>query len=229
MMKTIIEVKQLCKSYRSGAAVLKVLDHIDLKIRQGDFISLMGPSGSGKSTFLNIIGTMDAPDAGEILIAGKDVTHMPENQLAEFRLNHIGFVFQFHYLLPEFSIEENVAMPLMIRGMQKHQALERSREMLDYLGMSDRGHHFPAEISGGEKQRAVIGRALINAPDILLADEPTGNLDQETGERVLELFKKIQKDMNQTFFLVTHNERIARIAEINYLLDNGSLIIKAKA
>ncbi len=228
-MKTIIEVKQLCKSYRSGAAVLKVLDHIDLKIRQGDFISLMGPSGSGKSTFLNIIGTMDAPDAGEILIAGKDVTHMPENQLAEFRLNHIGFVFQFHYLLPEFSIEENVAMPLMIRGMHKHQALERSREMLDYLGMSDRGHHFPAEISGGEKQRAVIGRALINAPDILLADEPTGNLDQETGERVLELFKKIQKDMNQTFFLVTHNERIARIAEINYLIDKGKLITQAKA
>ena len=141
-----------------------------------------------------------------------------------FRLKHIGFVFQFHYLLPEFSIEENVAMPLMISGQNRQQAIINAREMLDYLGMSERMHHFPAEISGGEKQRAVIGRALINKPDILLADEPTGNLDKETGTKVLDLFKKIQKDMGQTFFLVTHNEQIARIAEINYHLDNGKLI-----
>jgi lipoprotein-releasing system ATP-binding protein len=149
---------------------------------------------------------------------------MPENQLALFRMKHIGFVFQFHYLLPEFTIEENVAMPLMIRGLQRHEAIEKAREMLDYLGMSERMHHFPAEVSGGEKQRAVIGRALVNEPDILLADEPTGNLDKETGEKVLELFKKIQKDLGQTFFLVTHNDRIAAIAEINYQLDNGKII-----
>ena len=223
-MKMIIEVKNLCKSYMSGEKPLNVLDNIDLSIQQGDFISLMGPSGSGKSTLLNIIGTMDTPNSGEIWIAGKQVTHMPENQLAMFRLKHIGFVFQFHYLLPEFSIEENVAMPLMIGGQSRQQALVNAREMLDYLGMSERMHHFPAEISGGEKQRAVIGRALINKPDILLADEPTGNLDKETGTKVLDLFKKIQKDMNQTFFLVTHNEQIARIAEINYHLDNGKLI-----
>lgn len=223
-MKTIIEVKNLSKHYKSGSKTLKVLDGVDLTIGQGDFISLMGPSGSGKSTFLNIIGTMDAPDAGDILIAGNNVTHMPENMLAQFRLKHIGFVFQFHYLLPEFSIEENVAMPMMIGGMARHQAIEKAREMLDYLGMSERMHHFPAEISGGEKQRAVIGRALVNNPDILLADEPTGNLDKETGEKVLNLFKKIQKDLNQTFFLVTHNDAIAKIAEINYRLDEGKLI-----
>ena len=223
-MKTIIEVKNLCKSYLSGGKPLKVLDNIDLVIQQGDFISLMGPSGSGKSTLLNIIGTMDTPNAGDLWIAGQQVTHMQENQLAMFRQKHIGFVFQFHYLLPEFSIEENVAMPLMISGQNKQQAIEKAREMLDYLGMSGRMHHFPAEVSGGEKQRAVIGRALINKPDILLADEPTGNLDKETGAKVLALFKKIQKDMNQTFFLVTHNDQIAKIAEINYHLDNGKLI-----
>ena len=225
-MKTIIEVKNLCKSYMSGGKPLNVLDNIDLSIQQGDFISLMGASGSGKSTLLNIIGTMDTPNAGDIWIAGQQVTHMPENQLAMFRLKHIGFIFQFHYLLPEFSIEENVAMPLMIRGQNRLKAIENAREMLDYLGMTERMHHFPAEISGGEKQRAVIGRALINKPDILLADEPTGNLDKETGTKVLDLFKKIQKDMNQTFFLVTHNDQIAKIAEINYHLDNGKLIRK---
>ena len=225
-MKTIIEVKNLCKSYMSGGKPLNVLDNIDLSIQQGDFISLMGASGSGKSTLLNIIGTMDTPNAGDIWIAGQQVTHMPENQLAMFRLKHIGFIFQFHYLLPEFSIEENVAMPLMIRGQNRLKAIENAREMLDYLGMTERMHHFPAEISGGEKQRVVIGRALINKPDILLADEPTGNLDKETGTKVLDLFKKIQKDMNQTFFLVTHNDQIAKIAEINYHLDNGKLIRK---
>ena len=223
-MKTIIEVKNLSKHYKSGNKTLKVLDGINLKIEQGDFISLMGPSGSGKSTFLNIIGTMDAPDAGDILIAGKNVTHMPENHLAQFRLKHIGFVFQFHYLLPEFSIEENVAMPMMIGGTNRYDAIVKAREMLDYLGLAERMHHFPAEISGGEKQRAVIGRALVNKPDILLADEPTGNLDKETGAKVLDLFKKIQKDLNQTFFLVTHNDSIAKIAEINYFIDNGKLI-----
>ncbi|MEA3391697.1 MAG: ABC transporter ATP-binding protein [Candidatus Marinimicrobia bacterium] len=225
-MKTIIKVEKLCKSYMSGGRPLNVLDNIDLSIQQGDFISLMGASGSGKSTLLNIIGTMDTPNAGDIWIAGQQVTHMPENQLAMFRLKHIGFVFQFHYLLPEFSIEENVAMPLMIRGQNRLKAIENAREMLDYLGMTERMHHFPAEISGGEKQRVVIGRALINKPDILLADEPTGNLDKETGTKVLDLFKKIQKDMNQTFFLVTHNDQIAKIAEINYHLDNGKLIRK---
>ncbi|MCF7833387.1 MAG: ABC transporter ATP-binding protein [Candidatus Marinimicrobia bacterium] len=225
-MKTIIEVKNLCKSYLSGSKPLNVLENIDLSIQQGDFISLMGPSGSGKSTLLNIMGTMDTPNTGDIWIAGQQVTHMPENKLAMFRLKHIGFVFQFHYLLPEFSIEENVAMPLMISGQSRQEAIVNAREMLDYLGMTERMHHFPAEISGGEKQRAVIGRALINKPDILLADEPTGNLDKETGAKVLDLFKKIQKDMNQTFFLVTHNDQIAKIAEINYQLDSGKLIRK---
>ncbi|MDZ7821228.1 MAG: ABC transporter ATP-binding protein [Candidatus Marinimicrobia bacterium] len=225
-METIIEVKDLSKSYMSGSQKLQVLKDIDLTVRRGEFISLMGPSGSGKSTFLNIIGTMDAPDSGGIRIAGREVTHMTESRLAVFRLKHIGFVFQFHYLLPEFTIEENVAMPLMIAGVRKAEALKKSREMLDYLGIAGRAHHYPAEISGGEKQRTVVGRALINSPDILLADEPTEISDKATSARVLELFKTIQKDMDQTFFLVTHDEHIAGIAEINYYLDNGKLIKK---
>lgn len=225
-MKTIIETKDLSKTYASGAQTLNVLDGINLKIEQGDFISLMGPSGCGKSTFLNIIGTMDSADKGDLWIAGQNVSQLSENQLAKFRQKHIGFVFQFHYLLPEFSIVENVAMPLMIKGEKKLVALAKANELLDYLGIADRGHHYPPEISGGEKQRAVIGRALINGPDILLADEPTGNLDRETGDKVLELFQKIQRDLNQTFFLVTHDEDIAKIAEINYYLDKGKLIKK---
>lgn len=225
-MESIIEVKQLCKSYISGNQPLKVLDHINLQIRRGDFISLMGPSGSGKSTFLNIIGTMDAPDSGEIIIAGENITRMQEKQLSVFRRKHIGFVFQFHYLLPEFNLEENVAMPLLIGGMTRQDAIKKSREMLDYLGIAARAGHFPAEISGGEKQRAVVGRALINNPDILLADEPTGNLDKHSGQHVLDLFLKIRKDLNQTFFLVTHDEHIADIADINYYLDNGKLTRK---
>ncbi len=222
-METIIEVKQLCKTYLSGQHRLTVLDHIDLEIQRGDFISLMGPSGAGKSTFLNIIGTMDAADSGDVIIAGENVSRLPQHQLAMFRQKHIGFVFQFHYLLPEFTIEENVAMPLMIGGSRRAEALKRAREFLDYLGIAERGHHYPAQISGGEKQRAVVGRALIKNPDILLADEPTGNLDKKSGERMLNLFKKIHKDLNQTFFLVTHNEDIAAIADRNYLLDNGRL------
>ncbi|MDZ7797563.1 MAG: ATP-binding cassette domain-containing protein [Candidatus Marinimicrobia bacterium] len=154
-MKTIIEVKDLSKSYLSGKLKLQVLQEIDLSIHRGDFISLMGPSGSGKSTFLNIIGTMDSPDSGQIWISGRETTHMTESQLALFRLKHIGFIFQFHYLLPEFSIEENVAMPLMIAGVRKREALKRSREMLDYLGIVERAHHFPRKYPAAKNNAAL--------------------------------------------------------------------------
>lgn len=220
----LMRVKGITKSFLAGERELQVLKDVDLTIEQGDFMSLMGVSGSGKSTFLNILGSMDSPNSGEIWMHGKNICSMNENDLAAFRLNHIGFVFQFHYLLPEFTVEENVAMPLMVKGMNKSHALKKANEMLGFMSLSKRKGHYPSQISGGEKQRAAIARALINEPDILLADEPTGNLDQATGDIVMDLFQKIHSEMNQTFFLVTHNKDIAARAQINFNLEASKLV-----
>ena len=224
--KHILNAYGIRKTYRSGSDTLLILDDVSLKLYPGDFVSLMGVSGSGKSTFLNILGTMDAPDTGHVLIHGIDTVCLKESELAEFRRKHIGFVFQFHYLLPEFSICENVAMPLMIAGESRTHALKKALELMDYLGIVERRDHFPAEISGGEKQRAAICRALIARPDIIFADEPTGNLDRETGNQVLNLFQKINRDFKQCFFLVTHDESIGTVASRQYLLKDATLIEK---
>lgn len=226
--KMILHAYDIRKTYRSGGDTLLILEDVALKLYPGDFVSLMGASGSGKSTFLNILGTMDSPDRGHVLIHGTDMVSLKESQLAEVRRKHIGFVFQFHYLLPEFSIQENVAMPLMIAGIPRSQALKSALELMDYLGIADRRDHFPAEISGGEKQRAAICRALIARPDIIFADEPTGNLDRETGSQVLHLFQKINRDLNQCFFLVTHDESIGTVASRQYLLKDATLIEKGE-
>jgi lipoprotein-releasing system ATP-binding protein len=224
--KQILNAFDIRKTYHSGQETLLILDDVSLSLYSGDFVSLMGASGSGKSTFLNILGTMDAPDRGHVFIHGTDTVDLKESDLAEFRRKHIGFVFQFHYLLPEFSICENVAMPLMIAGEPRTQALKSALELMDYLGIAERRNHFPSEISGGEKQRAAICRALIAQPDIIFADEPTGNLDRETGDQVLNLFQKINQDLRQCFFLVTHDESIGAIASRQYLLKDATLIEK---
>ncbi|MDD3806918.1 MAG: ABC transporter ATP-binding protein [Candidatus Marinimicrobia bacterium] len=219
----ILHAYGITKTYQSGSEILLILKDVALKLYPGDFVSLMGASGSGKSTFLNILGTMDSPDQGHVIIHGTDTVVLKESQLADFRRKHIGFVFQFHYLLPEFTVGENVAMPLLIAGYSRSKAMESALELMDYLGIVERKDHFPSEISGGEKQRVAICRALIAKPDIIFADEPTGNLDRETGSHVLDLFKKINRDFNQSFFLVTHDESIAAIATRQYLLKDATL------
>jgi lipoprotein-releasing system ATP-binding protein len=196
---------------------------IRLQINKGDFISLMGPSGSGKSTLLNIMGTMDFPSSGSIHLLETNLTNLNENELAEYRLKHFGFIYQFHYLLPEFTILENVAIPAMLFGKTKQEAFKLAEELMEFLNILERGHHYPSEISGGEKQRAAIGRALINRPDILLADEPTGNLDHETGQKVLKLFQKIHQEFGQTLFIVTHDEEVSKIAQKRFTLIDGKL------
>ena len=219
----LLEVKNINKNYLSGEKTLHVLKNIDFCLNKGDFISLMGPSGSGKSTLLNIMGTMDFPSSGSISLMNTNLTILKENELAEYRLKHFGFIYQFHYLLPEFTILENVAIPAMLFGRSKKESFLLAEELMEFLDISQRGHHYPSEISGGEKQRVAIGRALINKPDILLADEPTGNLDHETGQRVLKLFQKIHQEFDQTLFIVTHDAEVSKIAQKRFVLVDGKL------
>lgn len=219
----LLKVEKINKNYSSGEKTLHVLKNIDFCLNKGDFISLMGPSGSGKSTLLNIMGTMDFPSSGSIHLLETNLTNLKENELAEYRLKHFGFIYQFHYLLPEFTILENVAIPAMLFGKTKQEAFKLAEELMEFLNILERGHHYPSEISGGEKQRAAIGRALVNRPDILLADEPTGNLDHETGQRVLKLFQKIHQEFGQTLFIVTHDEEVSKIAQKRFTLIDGKL------
>lgn len=219
----LLKIEKVNKNYASGEKTLHVLNNIDFYLNKGDFISLMGPSGSGKSTLLNIMGTMDFPSSGSIHLLNTNLTKLNENELSEYRLKHFGFIYQFHYLLPEFTILENVAIPAMLLGKTKKESFKLAEELMEFLNISQRGHHYPSEISGGEKQRAAIGRALINKPDILLADEPTGNLDHETGQRVLKLFQKIHNDFGQTLFIVTHDEEVSKIALKRLNLIEGKL------
>ncbi len=219
----LLKIEKVNKNYASGEKTLHVLKNIDFCLNKGDFISLMGPSGSGKSTLLNIMGTMDFPSSGSIHLLNTNLTKLNENELSEYRLKHFGFIYQFHYLLPEFTILENVAIPAMLLGKTKKESFKLAEELMEFLNISQRGHHYPSEISGGEKQRAAIGRALINKPDILLADEPTGNLDHETGQRVLKLFRKIHNDFGQTLFIVTHDEEVSKIALKRLNLIEGKL------
>jgi lipoprotein-releasing system ATP-binding protein len=219
----LLKVEKINKNYSSGEKTLHVLKNIDFCLNKGDFISLMGPSGSGKSTLLNIMGTMDFPSNGSIHLLETNLTNLKENELAEYRLKHFGFIYQFHYLLPEFTILENVAIPAMLFGKTKQEAFKLAEELMEFLNILERGHHYPSEISGGEKQRAAIGRALINRPDILLADEPTGNLDHKTGQRVLKLFQKIHQEFGQTLFIVTHDEEVSKIAQKRFTLIDGKL------
>lgn len=188
---------------------LKVLKGIDLEINKGEIVSIVGPSGAGKTTLLQIIGTLDRPDAGKVLYDGEDIMFYKDNQLAQFRNKNIGFVFQFHQLLPEFSVIENVAMPALIGGISRTTAFNRAKELIDYLGIAERINHRPAQLSGGERQRAAVARALINSPKVILADEPSGSLDTQNRNELHRLFFNLRRDMGQTFIIVTHDESLA--------------------
>lgn len=207
-MEEIIRLNDIKKSYYLGKQELPVLKGIDLLIVKNEYVALMGPSGSGKSTLMNILGCLDTPTAGEYILNGKNVSRMEDNELADVRNTEIGFVFQQFNLLPRLTAWENVALPLIYAGVGKAEREERARAMLDKVGLGDRAHHKPNELSGGQSQRVAIARALINDPALILADEPTGNLDSKTSVEIMELFGKIHAQGN-TVVLVTHEEDIA--------------------
>lgn len=201
----MIEIRNITKNYDS----LQVLKGIDLDIVPGEIISIVGPSGAGKTTLLQIIGSLDRPNSGTVKYENTDIFALKEAQLARFRNKNIGFVFQFHQLLPEFTLLENVAMPALIGGTNRKEAYDRARELINYLGLKDRESHRPAELSGGERQRAAVARALINKPQVILADEPSGSLDSKNRQELHKLFFDLRRDMNQTFVIVTHDESLA--------------------
>lgn len=216
----IIHLDKICKSYFMGKMELQVLKGISLDIFKNEYVALMGPSGSGKSTLMNIIGCLDTPTSGTHILNGKDISETEDNQLAEVRNREIGFVFQQFNLLPRLTALENVALPLVYAGMNKKLRLEKARHVMDLVSLSDRSHHKPNELSGGQCQRVAIARALVNDPSIILADEPTGNLDSKTSYEIMEIFNKIHEQGN-TIVLVTHEEDIANHAHRIVRLRDG--------
>ncbi|MEW5974293.1 MAG: ABC transporter ATP-binding protein [Acidobacteriota bacterium] len=217
----VVRAVDLVKTFPGVDRPLDILRGLNLTLRQGEMVAIVGQSGSGKSTLLHILGTLDRPTRGQVLIQGQDVFRFGNEELARFRRHSVGFVFQFHNLLPEFSALENVMMPARICGNQVD--TREGQELLAMVGLSGRMHHRPGELSGGEKQRVAIARALLNNPKLILADEPTGNLDSDTGELVFELFCKIQSEKNLTSLLVTHNARIAARCQRTLKLESGVL------
>jgi lipoprotein-releasing system ATP-binding protein len=213
----MLEAISIEKSY--GA--LKVLKGVDLTVKQGEVVAIVGASGAGKSTLLHMLGTLDTPDKGRILVNQQDVFSQSAKDLASFRNRHIGFVFQFHNLLPEFTALENVMIPGLLSGRKESEVRSASEQLLEELGLKDRIHHKPSEMSGGEQQRTAVARALINSPDMILADEPSGNLDSKNAQELHELFFKLREKRNQTFIIVTHNPVFAEMADRKLEMRDG--------
>lgn len=218
--KSMLIAKNVFKSYNN----LEVLRGVNLELQKGEIISIVGKSGTGKSTLLHILGSLDKADSGTVTIQGHDVMAMNEKDRSLFRNKNIGFVFQFHHLLPEFNALENVFIPALIGNENKDIAIKRATELLDYLGLSDRLTHKPSQLSGGEQQRVAIARALINNPDVIFADEPTGNLDEETSNELHELMLQLKNEMDQSFIIVTHNKELANLSDRTLTMSNGILI-----
>ena len=216
----MIEICGVNKSFGS----LQVLKEINLQIRDGEIVTIVGPSGAGKTTLLQIMGTLSPADSGMIRYSGEDVTVMKDKALSKFRNSHIGFVFQFHQLLPEFTALENVILPALIGGASKREAAKRGEELLNKLGLGGRLEHRPAELSGGEKQRVAIARALINKPDVIFADEPTGSLDSRNREEIKQLFHDLRRDLNQTIVIVTHDVSLTEVADRVVTMKDGRII-----
>lgn len=216
----MIEIKNINKSY--GA--LKVLNDVSVNINDGEVVTVVGPSGAGKTTLLQIVGTLDAPDSGSVLYDGKDVITMKERELARFRNQNIGFVFQFHQLLPEFTMLENVMMPALIGGAKQSDAEDRAKELLDYMGLGARMEHKPNELSGGERQRAAVARALVNRPSVVLADEPSGSLDSHNRAELHKLFFRLRDELKQTFVIVTHDESLSADADRVLRMRDGRIV-----
>lgn len=216
----MIDIHNIHKSFGQ----LEVLKGIDLHIGKGEVVSIVGPSGAGKTTLLQIMGTLDKPDAGSLFIAGHDVLKLNRRQLARFRCEHIGFVFQFHQLLPEFTALENVMIPALIAKRNKSEARQRALQLLEYLKLADRANHKPAELSGGENQRVAVARALMNEPDVVFADEPSGSLDSHNKAELHQLFFDLRDKFGQTFVIVTHDEELAALTDRTIHLADGRIV-----
>jgi lipoprotein-releasing system ATP-binding protein len=225
MGEIILQAKNIDKSFSNGKTKLSVLKDFSLDVDVGQIITIMGQSGSGKTTALNILGTLDQADAGELSINGTQIHDMNETELSTIRNRDIGFVFQFHHLLPEFSAIENILMPTWINGADDRR--DRALDLIEKMGLSERKDHFPSQLSGGERSRVAVARALMNKPKLVLADEPTGNLDEKNANKLIDLLGKINKDFHQAIVLTTHNPKIARIGHKQFFLENGSLSEKA--
>jgi lipoprotein-releasing system ATP-binding protein len=218
---SMIDARNLTKIYKTPASTVTVFENLNLSVEQGKLVSIVGPSGAGKSTLLHLFGGLDSPTQGHVLFKGEDIFQWGPQQLARFRNRHVGFVFQFHHLLPEFTAFENTMMPRLIGGDDRAQTEAAARQILERVGLSHRLDHKVGEISGGEQQRVAIARALVGTPELLLADEPTGNLDHRTGENIFELFRELHREKGLTSLIVTHNERIAVKCDEVWELDAG--------
>jgi lipoprotein-releasing system ATP-binding protein len=224
-MSKLLEICGLSKSYKSGEQQLEILSNLSLSLEEEEMIAITGVSGSGKSTLLHLIGGMDRPDRGSIKVLGREILELSPLELSSFRNKTIGFVFQSHHLLPEFTALENVMMPLLVRGDAPHEAAKTANTLLEDVGLENRGHHRPGELSGGEQQRIALARALAGKPRLLLADEPTGNLDPATGETIGQLIKTLHSKRRLTSIVVTHNERLAYKCTRIYRLEKGRLVV----
>jgi putative ABC transport system ATP-binding protein len=216
-------VEDIYKSYRRGSEEISVLRGINLSIRDGDFVALMGPSGSGKTTLLNLIGGIDRPDGGHLFVSGADITELGEMELARWRANNVGFIFQLYNLIPVLSSQENVELPLLLHGLSRGERREHARLALELVGLSDRARHFPRELSGGQQQRVAIARAIVTDPALLVADEPTGDLDKKAASEILVLLEQLNREFSKTIIMVTHDPRAAEKARIVHHLDKGML------
>jgi lipoprotein-releasing system ATP-binding protein len=224
MNEVIVQTGAVVKTYQSGAETLHILKGIDFRAERGSSVAVSGQSGSGKSTLLNIIGGLDRADSGSIVVAGTEISGLSESGLSAYRRERVGFIFQFHYLLKDFTALENVMLPAYMAGMKKNDAIEKARLLLSDVKLDDRLHHFPSQLSGGERQRVAVARAMVNNPDLILADEPTGNLDPLNSAVVAELLYAEAEKWGKTLIVVTHDEKVAGRAMVQYVLESGVLV-----
>ncbi|SHF62941.1 putative ABC transport system ATP-binding protein [Caldanaerobius fijiensis DSM 17918] len=224
MNLAVIVLKNVCKYYKMGEEIVKALDDVTLEIEKGSFTSIMGPSGSGKSTLMNIIGCLDVPTSGTYILDGMDTSKMDDDQLSMIRNRKIGFVFQYYNLLPKLTAIENVELPLIYAGVPKSKRLKAARELLESMGMGSRLYHYPSQLSGGQQQRVAIARALVVNPEIILADEPTGNLDSRSGEEVMKILSMINEKEKKTIVLITHDMKIANYARNLIKISDGKIV-----
>ena len=228
MQDVLLQVQSVSKSYHDGAVTTQVLSNVDLHVFKGEQLAIVGSSGSGKSTLLHIMGTLDEPTAGKVLLLGEDLYQVSSTRQAQIRNQDLGFIYQFHHLLPEFTALENVAMPTFIQGKDRKLALADAKALLERVGLGHRMTHIPAELSGGERQRVAIARALINKPKLVLADEPTGNLDANSGDAVYELIRELAEQLGTAFVVVTHDHKLAARMDRQLMMKNGFLQLAAE-